>query len=156
MGDSRIKDISLLLANFFSEDRLRRGEKASSLFGVWPSIVGNRFSVHSHIDDVDKGILIVEADHPGWIQLLQLRQSNILETIKRRYPEFGLRGIAFRLSGEKSNSSTYTGQEITAVVPAPSDLPPANGESLASLDDIRDPDLRGLLEKLKKTLQGKD
>ncbi len=100
MGDSRIKDVSALLSSFFDDETLRRGERYSEFFGAWQGLVGPRLAAHSRIVDVDKGLLVVEAEHPGWIQLLQLRQSAIVEEVSRRFPELGLRGIAFRLAGQ--------------------------------------------------------
>lgn len=154
MGDSRIKDVTALLSSFFDEDKVRRGERYSGLFASWLSLVGSRLAAHSRVADVDKGLLIIEAEHPGWIQLLQMRQSGILEEAVRRYPELGLRGIVFRLAGEAAPAR-----------PAP---PPANDgpepppeseaekeERARALADIADPEFRSLLSSLKKTMQGK-
>ena len=54
-------------------------------------------AVHSQIRELEKGILLVEADHPGWIQILQTKQRELLSVIQRWYPELTIRGIAFRL-----------------------------------------------------------
>ena len=98
MADLRVKDVSSLLSNFFDADKLSRGEKVSSFFASWASLVGPRLAAHSRVMDVHNGLLVIEAEHPGWIQLLQMRQSGILEDVARRYPELGLRGIVFRLA----------------------------------------------------------
>jgi len=100
MGDLRVKDISSLMSSFFDADRLQQGEKYSNFFSSWQTIVGSRLAAHSRVIDIDKGLLVIEAEHPGWIQLLQMRQSGILAEVVRRYPELGLRGIVFRLSGQ--------------------------------------------------------
>lgn len=55
-------------------------------------------AVHSQIKDLEKGVLLVEADHPGWIQILQTKQGELLSAVQRRYPELNIRGLAFRLS----------------------------------------------------------
>ncbi len=47
--------------------------------------------------EVENGIVIVEADHPSWIQLLQMRQEEMLVAIRKGWPELSVRGIAFRL-----------------------------------------------------------
>jgi hypothetical protein len=99
MGDSRIKDVSSLLSAFFDEGKIRKGERYADFFASWLSIVGERLAAHSRVADVDKGLLVVEAEHPGWIQLLQLQQSRILAEVSRRYPELEFRGIVFRLAG---------------------------------------------------------
>lgn len=154
MGDSRIKDVSALLANFFDEGKLRSGERYASFFSSWATIVGSRLAAHSRVADIDKGLLLVEADHPGWIQLLQLRQSSILEDAARRFPELGLRGIGFRLSGQLSQAGIAP--EPTTEVPEPTPESPVEAESRArALEEITDPEFRELLSSLKRTLHGK-
>jgi hypothetical protein len=61
-------------------------------------------AVHSRIRELERGILLVEADHPGWIQILQTKQSALLSAVQRRYQELNIRGIAFRLSREPFSS----------------------------------------------------
>lgn len=68
-------------------------------FSSWNSSVGERLAAHSKPVDVRNGIVIVEAEHPGWIQLLQLKQEGLLAQLKKAFPELGIRGIAFRLQG---------------------------------------------------------
>jgi hypothetical protein len=41
---------------------------------------------------------LVEADHPGWIQILQTKQKPLLEAVRRGFPELAINGISFRLS----------------------------------------------------------
>jgi hypothetical protein len=163
MGDSRVKDISSLLSSFFDEDKLRRGERYSDFFSSWPALVGTRLAAHSRVTDVDKGLLIVEAEHPGWIQLLQMRQSGILENVARRFPELGLRGIVFRLSGQGSAPKTPAPLENETVreTDAAAELDAASAESEGSslekspAEDITDPEFQALFSSLKKTIQGK-
>ena len=72
--------------------------------GVWPLGPDRKkedvpaAAVHSKIRGLEHGVLLVEADHPGWIQILQTRQEDLLKTVQKRYPELGVRGIAFTLS----------------------------------------------------------
>jgi len=154
MEDSRVKDVSLLLSAFFDAEKRRRGEMYSNFFALWPSLVGPRIAAHSRILDVDKGLLIVEAEHPGWVQLLQLRQSSIVEGVSRRFPELGLRGIAFRLSGEN-----YSSPSPTAPAAAEEERSLETEEEqkarVRTLEDIADPKFRAILSDLEKTLRGK-
>jgi len=164
MGDSRIKDVSALLSAFFDGEKLRRGERYSDFFSSWPSFVGPRLASHTRVIDVDKGLLVVEAEHPGWIQLLQLRQTEVLEAVSRKFPELGLRGIAFRLSGQ-GNFSKASG----ATAPSGAASPPAGAgkgeeggeedlkfpEESPAAADIEDPEFKALFSSLKKTMQGR-
>lgn len=101
MDDSRIKDAGALLSAFFDEEKLRRGGLYADFFTSWKYLVGDRLAAHSRVADVDKGVLIVEAEHPGWIQLLQFRQSEILAGVAARFPELALRSVVFRLGKGK-------------------------------------------------------
>jgi hypothetical protein len=154
MDDSRIKDISSLLSSFFNADKQNRGEKVSNFFDSWSSFVGPRLAAHSHVADVDKGLLVVEADHPGWIQLLQLRQSNILENVAQRYPELKLRGIIFRLAGPAVSIHTEPLVRTEETDPTPETEVEKETRSHA-LNDIADPEFRALLSSLMKTMRGK-
>jgi predicted nucleic acid-binding Zn ribbon protein len=87
---------------------------SSELFNSWEKIVCQVWphgenqinedipaaAVHSRIKNLERGMLIVEADHPGWIQILQTKQAELLQAIQYRYPKQDIRGIAFRLSRE--------------------------------------------------------
>jgi hypothetical protein len=177
MADSRIKDVSSLLSAFFDEEKLSRGGQYADFFGSWKHSAGDRLSAHSRIVDICNNLLIVEADHPGWIQLLQLRQAEILRLISQRFPQLELRGISFRLgrtapaNGEpsrfadtkqrmgpfgpeaKHDETECESQESdTGHIEITRSKEDRRSDIPLSLDDIEDPNLRDLLAKLKKTV----
>ncbi len=159
MGDSRVKDVSSLLSSFFNEDKLQRGELYSSFFASWSSIVGARLAAHSHVADVEKGMLIVEAEHPGWIQLLQLKQSDILQAVARRFPDLGLRGIAFRLSGRVGATADSIRPAGTIALenehePTEQDIKDMAAQATV-VEEIIDPGFKAMMRSLKDSLQGK-
>jgi hypothetical protein len=170
MGDSRIKDVSTLLSAFFDEDKLKKGERYSDFFSSWPELVGSRLAAHSRVADVDKGFLVIEAEHPGWIQLLQIKQSSILSDISRRYPELGLRGIVFRLSDKGSASgraavslSANSREKAASGKRAEEDAIAEEGKIRAQelapegkAEHIEDPEFQAMIKSLKKTMHGKD
>ncbi len=98
MADSGAKSVSELLSAFFDHDMAAKGASYSGFGRAWKTIAGTRLGEHSRPADIRHGILIVEAEHQGWMQLLQLQQDHILEEIKRRFPELEIGGVAFRLS----------------------------------------------------------
>jgi len=168
MDDSRVKDIGSLLRAFFDEDKVRKGSQYVEFFSSWKSIVGPREASHSRVAEIEKGILVIEAEHPGWIQLLQLRQSSILATVQARFPELGLRGIAFRLQkdcmsvpvrpkGQESPAAADRGEGPVqgsgdgAEGPEDGDTGEAGRKSV-SLDNITDEALRARLLDLKKAM----
>jgi hypothetical protein len=170
MGDSRIKDVSTLLTAFFDADKLKKGERYADFFSSWPGLVGSRLAAHSRVADVDKGFLVIEAEHPGWIQLLQMRQSIILSDISHRYPELGLRGIVFRLSDKGSvsgqaavslaaSSREKAASETRAAEEAIEEEGKMRAQEFApevKAERIEDPEFQAMIKSLKKTMQGKD
>jgi len=165
MDDSRVKSARELLSAFFDEEKLKRGGLYVDFFASWKFLVGDQLAAHSHIAEIEKGVLIIEAEHPGWIQLLQLRQTTILEGISQRFPELGLRSIAFRLGSPRPDPRATEkvpskwGRNIKAVEEETEksragELKENSGISPHLVEDIADPALRTLLKSLGKTLQG--
>jgi hypothetical protein len=162
MDESRIKDVGALLSAFFDEEKLRRGSQYAQFFESWRSVVGERLAAHSRVVDLDKGILIVEAEHPGWIQLLQLRQTKALEALAKRFPDLAFRGIAFRLAGQEYRLSGTKAEKESADNAVDGDEPSEGSTPFAAeeksadvspLDSGRDPDFIAALSSLKKAIQ---
>ena len=183
MDDSRFKDVSSLLSAFFDDETLKKGGRWAAFYRDWKEIAGERLAAHSRVGDIVNGILVVEAEHPGWVQLLQLRQDEILEATRQRYPELGLRGIQFRLA-KAAHAGAAPAPTVEATAPGETRLGPygpgarapregldeagaagqgeegAEAESpggpaqLPRLDEIEDQGLRELLSSLKKTVDG--
>lgn len=167
MADSRIKDVSSLLSAFFDEEKLRMGGRYADFFGSWKQLAGPHLAAHSRVAEVEKGFLIVEAEHPGWIQLLQLRQAEILEATKRRFPELGLRGIVFRLGSTSDSQAGSSGAGLPgpfgpgAREPGAEDASSREEEPQEELTEagqrdplerITDDGLRQTLQRLKKAV----
>jgi hypothetical protein len=118
--------------------------------------LGERLAGNTRVIDLKNGVLLVETDHPGWIQYLRMYQKFILTGLKMNLPDLKISNLAFRVAGEKVNlSETYEQQlaksrrEQAEVIekqekelakfdkksqPAKSELPP---ELLAKFDSIR-------------------
>jgi hypothetical protein len=90
-----------LLAALLDETVLQKAQGYSKLFSSWNSLTENcglaAAGAHSRIFDLERGILLVEADHPGWIQLLQTKQNEILDRVRFLNRDIEIRGISFRL-----------------------------------------------------------
>jgi hypothetical protein len=89
-----------LLASFFDQQTLGVAQDYSDLFLSWRSIAGDALAAHSRIRELEHFVLLVEADHPGWIQILQTREKDLLDALHRRFPDQHITGISFRLSRE--------------------------------------------------------
>lgn len=158
-----VKKAGELLKNFLSGDQFERAMKFDEFHRSWSDIAGQRLAAHSSVFDIDKGIMVVRADHPGWIQLLQLRQAHILKTVQTRFPELGIHGIAFRLvEGEGlPGGSSETGKAPISQSPdVSSEGQPSQDDSQTEettrdairLDDIEDLHLREVLDRLRKSI----
>jgi hypothetical protein len=101
MAGSAYKDVSSLLSSFLDSSRFVQGRKFSGLHESWSTIAGERLAAHTRPTEMERGILVVEAEHPGWIQLLQMRQSELLQALNRNYPELEIRSIAFRVMRQR-------------------------------------------------------
>jgi hypothetical protein len=106
MDDSRIRKVSDLLGMLLSPAMRDKADSWTRFSGFWKHAAGDNLAAHSRIADVRNGIVFVETEHPGWIQLLQMRQNQILDEIKRTFPELGVSGIAFRLAKDASPPGT--------------------------------------------------
>jgi hypothetical protein len=70
-----------------------------SLFGGWQEIAGPSLAEHCRAYEVRHRCLLVEADHPGWMQLLLMQKKAILARLRQRFPQLGLRDIRVRVGG---------------------------------------------------------
>jgi hypothetical protein len=132
-----------------------------SLFGGWQEIAGPSLAEHCRAYEVRHHSLLVEADHPGWMQLLLMQKKAILARVRQRFPELELRDIKVRVNaagaagagGRKPaiaarQAASAAQQPVTAAEPADSAPPsPATEQALAA---VGDPELR---EKLRLLLQ---
>ncbi|MDR2759925.1 MAG: DUF721 domain-containing protein [Spirochaetaceae bacterium] len=91
-----------ILPLILNEKILKKSQGYSELFLSWELLTEESniaaAADHSRIKELEGAVLLVEADHPGWIQILQTKQKDLLEKIRRRFPQFSITGISFRLS----------------------------------------------------------
>jgi len=93
-----------ILGDFMRDLHINMENGYSSVYKSWGNIAGEDMISHSTVKDLNNGILLVEADHPGWIQLLQLRKKKILKNVQKNYPDLDVVDIRFTLkNSHKSN-----------------------------------------------------
>ena len=66
------------------------GAPEARIYQVWDAILGADLAGRARLRDIDRGRLLVEVDHPAWMQLVQMRQRQILGRVQRRFPELGI------------------------------------------------------------------
>jgi predicted nucleic acid-binding Zn ribbon protein len=92
--------LSALFREKFDKEFLETARSSAGLFSSWSQIVENipEAADHSRVRELEKGQLLIEVDHPGWIHILKIKQQELLSGAKRKYPELDIRSIAFKLS----------------------------------------------------------
>ncbi|MDR2768605.1 MAG: DUF721 domain-containing protein [Treponema sp.] len=96
-----MKKVGAILSAFFDEATMQKAEAYSVLFGSWESLTAQcglaSAAAHSRIATFEHGMLLVEAEHPAWVNLLQTKQRELLEKVRARFADLGISGISFRL-----------------------------------------------------------
>ncbi|MCL2067823.1 MAG: DUF721 domain-containing protein [Treponema sp.] len=96
-----MKQAGEVLSVIFDERLMKKARGYSRFFDFWTEAVKNNgiaaAADHSRIKELDRGIMIIEADHPGWKQILQTKQGMLLNDFRRRFPELEISGISLML-----------------------------------------------------------
>lgn len=65
----------------------------TKIYRVWDEIIGVELAGHAALREIDHRRLIVEADHPAWLQLIQMHQRKIIERINSKFPALSIERI---------------------------------------------------------------
>lgn len=71
--------------------------KYLGIFKEWRQIAGQDIAAHASIRDIEQGYLLIDVDHPGWMQRLQMKQRYIVKQIHNNYPDLEIKGIKLYL-----------------------------------------------------------
>jgi hypothetical protein len=138
-----------ILSAIFDERMMKKAQGYSELFESWTDITAKNgiasAADHSRIKELDRGILLVEIDHPGWKQLIQTKQVKILNDFCSRFPDMDISGISLILGKGNSNN------ELEATQKAPP-RPPIENMEPQTYDDIKDDALKEALKKLEQDI----
>jgi hypothetical protein len=179
-------DLISLFFNDIDGKLLKKAKDYSFLSSSWAKITEangiGMAAVHSRIRELDRNVLLVEADHSGWLQIFQARQHRLLEDIRRRFPDLSINAISFRLSpgpleggpapsalpGEKfggndaADDSPPAGTDTEGATGATADAAPgtdtdapadvAPGKNFRGYDMIKDGTLRETLKHLERSI----
>ena len=63
--------------------------------------LGERLASNTRVLDLKNGVLIIESDHPGWIQYLKFYQKFIIKGLLLENPNLKINSFAFRLKGNE-------------------------------------------------------
>ena len=157
-----------LVAKLFSSVDSSAGRQYVALHQNWQSLVGIDLAAHSEPVDIRRDALVVELDHPGWMQMLQMQERRLVQRLRRDFPELAIKTLQMRLKNEPDARE----QAVEQPVEQPVEQTPAQGGKQAGeakreperskkreqpehpegLDRIDDPELRERLERLGKMI----
>jgi len=152
-----------VISALFDEHFMKKAQVYSKLFDSWTDVTSKNgiaaAADHSRIKELDRGILLVETDHPGWKQIIQTKQAGLLNDFRRRFPELGVSGISLMLAKPEPE---------TAETPAPCEQSRDVGETCVKAvktieeipakgyDAIKDEDFKETLKRLGKNIAARE
>ena len=127
--NSEIQGINNLIHSTFNNLRVEDFNKARTISNLWVSVLskitsknptanpneGQNLADHSRVTDLKNGILFVEADHPGWISLLQMHKKFIIRGINMKVPELNVTNIAFMLKGNRGKIENLGSESVEQI-----------------------------------------
>ncbi len=100
MDEQRLK---AYLESLISQRSGAVGKESFQLVSRWESVLSEVPGLakrhparHCRIEDWKNNVVTVTADHPAWLQLLQLYEGPLLASLRRRVPELKITGLKFR------------------------------------------------------------
>ncbi|GHV93848.1 hypothetical protein AGMMS50293_01680 [Spirochaetia bacterium] len=167
-----------VLSVFFDERLMKKAKGYSRLFSFWAEAAQKNgiaaAADHSRIRELDRGMLMVEADHPGWIQILQTKEHKLLDDFHRAFPDMDITGISIMLS--RGGPQPETGEECADELVSPAGAAAeesavddrAAGENAplpesfhdqtenTGYNEIKDDALKETLKRLEKSITAKE
>lgn len=102
---------SQIVNEIFPNLRISDMENSVRMLDTWKTILSSinsrhcntvNMADHSRVVDLKNGVLLVEVDHPGWIQMIQLHKKRILYLIHQKLPSLSVNTLAFRVKGSNA------------------------------------------------------
>jgi hypothetical protein len=146
---------AIIDANLYS-----KAKTYSGFFSSWGRITQicgvDAAGAHSRVRELEKGVLVVEADHPGWVQILQTKASQIIGVARRLFPELDIRGVSFTLSKPRPGApeAPATEEEPPGALTAPGN--DEEEEKIKTWEQLGDSDLKDSLKRLEKSIRDRE
>ncbi|MDR0474945.1 MAG: DUF721 domain-containing protein [Treponema sp.] len=153
-----------LLSTIIDKKMMGRAREYSRLFSTWEQLTKKHkiaaAANHSRIQDLKLGILLVVADHPGWIQILQTKENLLLIDLQESFPDLNISGIAFKLSKDpwipgEAEKGEDSAEEGKASLNPPVALNESQEETFG-YDCLKNDELKDVLNSLKKNISQRD
>jgi hypothetical protein len=160
-----MKHVGDVLSVLFDERLIKKAQGYSKIFDSWTDIAEKNgiaaAADHSKIKELDRGMLLIEADHPGWIQILQTKEQKILADFRLLFPNMNISGISLMLSRNRLDSETGTDKppqnekRKTAVSPPAPPLEPVQNQE-HGYDAIKNGAFKESLKRLEQSIAEKE
>jgi hypothetical protein len=154
----RIGDV---LSTILDEDMLTKVREYSAFFACWKDLTEKNgiaaAADHSWIKNLERGMVWIEVDHPGWKQMLQTKEGKLLSDFRRRFPEMDISGLSIMLCRPGTRYENTEPDTVAVAEPAPSEkypLPPDPEPIPAGegFDAIKEGPLKDALMRLEQSL----
>jgi hypothetical protein len=104
------RKVDEIISNIFENISTEKMNDNINMINSWKSVlmsinsrtnknIGNLLVSHTKVIDLKNKVLLIETDHPGYIQTLQMYNSYILRGLKQKVPELEIKYLSFRLKG---------------------------------------------------------
>lgn len=114
--DNDIENFSDVISRTINNICLEDVQQSNSVITAWNKVLlriksysnpneGRNLADHTRVVDFKNGILLIESDHPGWIELLQLHKSFILKGLNMSMPQLKINTLAYKLKGSRGELS---------------------------------------------------
>ena len=146
--NNEFRKASDIISSLFSGFDTNGMNQSNSFIKSWKEIVGENIASHSKVIDVDKGVVIVEVDHPGWSQKIHFKKKQILFDLSKNYPDLKIRNLIIRVVNECKTPYTRltvpVGEGISRMEESSVDV---------LLPENMNEELKAVLEKLKNSIK---
>ena len=93
-----MRKIGDVLRDFLKERGWPTEDPYAPLFRGWEEIAGPELGPRTRVVEVEDGVIVVEVDHPGWLQMLLLRKRSLLEAARKAVPGGRIEDLRGRVS----------------------------------------------------------
>ncbi|MFP4618127.1 MAG: DUF721 domain-containing protein [Spirochaetaceae bacterium] len=107
MDSNSLKSAGEILKALLDKNQSEQAREYYRFFSAWDEIVGENLAGRARAKELKGKTLIVEVDHPGWIQLLEMRRARILHELNERFPDLQIEKIRFYVSGDQNARSNH-------------------------------------------------
>ncbi|MCX7031165.1 MAG: DUF721 domain-containing protein [Spirochaetes bacterium] len=94
-----MRKVGDVLRDFLKERGWPAEDPYAPLFRGWEEIAGPDLGSRSRVVEVEDGVIVVEVDHPGWLQMLQLKKRSLLKAARQAVPRGRIEDLRGRMSG---------------------------------------------------------